>query len=98
MGKILIKNSPRNNKYDNAGVYKLNCTECEQYYIGQTGRNFKTRYKEHIRHIKIKRDSTGCAEHILNAGHSCVPMEDTMEIIKVINKGSTSDIIERYHT
>jgi hypothetical protein len=30
IGKILKKNSPRNNKYDNVGVYKLNCTECEQ--------------------------------------------------------------------
>jgi hypothetical protein len=30
IGKILRKNSPGNNKYDNVGVYKLNCTECEQ--------------------------------------------------------------------
>jgi hypothetical protein len=33
-GKLLWRNNPKDNKYDNAGVYKLKCTECEQYYVG----------------------------------------------------------------
>jgi hypothetical protein len=60
-------------------------------------RNFKTRYKEHIRDIKNNRYNIGYAGHILNTGHSYGPMEDMMEIIKVLNKGSTMDTIERYH-
>jgi hypothetical protein len=36
IGKLLGRNNQKGNKYDNAGVYKLKCKECEQYYIGQT--------------------------------------------------------------
>jgi hypothetical protein len=39
-------------KYNLSGVYQLQCTECPRKYIGQRGRTFKTRYKEHIRDIK----------------------------------------------
>ena len=28
-------------------VYKLNCNDCDAVYIGQTGRSFKKRHKEH---------------------------------------------------
>jgi hypothetical protein len=40
------------NKFEQCGVYKLNCNSCHKAYIGQTGRNFKTRFKEHIQDIK----------------------------------------------
>jgi hypothetical protein len=30
------------------GLYKLKCVSCCGVYLGQTGRNFKTRFKEHI--------------------------------------------------
>jgi hypothetical protein len=39
-------------KYNLCGVYQLNCGDCELKYIGQTGRTFHTKYKEHIREIK----------------------------------------------
>jgi hypothetical protein len=42
-------------KYENPGIYKLKCMDCPQQYIGQTGRNFKTRYKEHVRDIRNNR-------------------------------------------
>jgi hypothetical protein len=38
----------RNSLYEESGVYELKCQNCPGSYIGQTGRNFKTRYKEHI--------------------------------------------------
>ncbi|CAH2217557.1 jg142 [Pararge aegeria aegeria] len=31
-----------------SGVYKLQCSECHATYVGQTGRKFEMRYKEHI--------------------------------------------------
>jgi hypothetical protein len=68
-------------------MYKLKCTECEQCYVGQTCRYFKIRYKEYIRDIRNNRDNIGCDVHILNTGHSYGRIEDTMEIIKVTNKG-----------
>jgi hypothetical protein len=50
----------------NSGVYKLKCNTCDKIYTGQTGRNFNTRYKEHIRDIKNNVDKSKYAAHILD--------------------------------
>jgi hypothetical protein len=49
----LLKPTKEMNKYGNSGVYKLKFLTCQGLYIGQTGRNFKTRYKQHISEIGI---------------------------------------------
>jgi len=33
-------------------VYKINCKDCDQVYIGQTKRYLETRIKKHRRNIK----------------------------------------------
>jgi len=33
------------NTFSSSGVYKLNCPECHKAYVGQTERQFYTRYK-----------------------------------------------------
>jgi hypothetical protein len=38
-------------RFNLRGVYQLQYKECSSRYIGQTGRTFKTRYKEHIRDV-----------------------------------------------
>jgi hypothetical protein len=48
-------------------------------YIGQTGRSFKIRYKEHVQDIKNNKSRTGFSHHILNTGHAYDSMENTME-------------------
>ena len=36
------------NKFDQRGVvYKISCLDCTGVYIGETGRSFKIRRKEH---------------------------------------------------
>jgi hypothetical protein len=47
------------NIYNNIGIYQLICLEYPKNYIGQTGRTFKTRYKEHIHAIRNNRPDTG---------------------------------------
>jgi hypothetical protein len=42
IGNHLQERNGKEDKYKNAGVYKLKCKECTQYYIGQTGRSFNT--------------------------------------------------------
>jgi hypothetical protein len=79
-----------------AGVYKLNCKDCTQYYMGKTSRNFGTQYKELIRDIKNNRDNIGYAEHVLNTRHSHGTIQDTMEI-KTILKGPVMDTIKKIH-
>jgi hypothetical protein len=36
-------------KFSLSGVYKLTCSDCKKVYIGQTVRDFLTRYNEHKR-------------------------------------------------
>jgi hypothetical protein len=54
------------NIYNNSGIYHLNCLECSEKYIGQTGRTFKTRYTEHIHAMRNNRPDTGYSQHILD--------------------------------
>ena len=46
---IVIGTVPNMKKHTSTGVYKLKCNDCPNYYIGQTGRSFKTQYTEHIK-------------------------------------------------
>ena len=52
------------NKYDHTGVYKLTCNSCDKFYIGQTGRSFQTRYKEHVKAITRGHNTSTYADHI----------------------------------
>jgi len=40
--------------YDKCGVFQLTCPDCKMTYTGQTGRPFKTRYKEHMRDFSVR--------------------------------------------
>ena len=54
-------------------------------YIGQTSRNLKQRYREHIRYIRNK---SAYAQHILQNRHEYGSITDTMTILKPIHKMS----------
>jgi hypothetical protein len=56
--------------YDHCGVYKLICQECGGANVGQTGRKFRTRYKEHVRDIRSNKEKTGYSHHVLSTGHA----------------------------
>jgi hypothetical protein len=51
------------------GVYQILC-ECGRVYVGQTGRSIEARYKEHMRHVRLKQpDKSAVAEHNFKTGH-----------------------------
>ena len=53
MGNMLPSIKDKINKFDQRGVvYKIPCSDCTGVYIGETGRSFKTRRKEHQRDVK----------------------------------------------
>jgi hypothetical protein len=91
------KNDININKADKCGVYKLPCGECPAFYIGQTGRNFGTRFKEHINDIRFNREKTGYSHHILNTGHQRAKNTDTMEFLEIRQKGQYLNTLERFH-
>jgi hypothetical protein len=43
--------------------------DCPLKYVGQTGRTFNKRYKEHVHDIRTNNSNTEYANHILNTGH-----------------------------
>ena len=52
-----------------SGVYKIDCMNCDKFYIGETGRSLKTRIKEHQNDIKYNKPASGIVEHTHNMGH-----------------------------
>jgi hypothetical protein len=66
-------------------------------HVGQIGRTFNTRYKEHIHDIRTNNSNTGYANHILNTGHTYGTIIDTMEIMKTERKGRYLNTLERYY-
>ncbi|XP_023725557.1 uncharacterized protein LOC111874349 [Cryptotermes secundus] len=95
LGKILNQKQSINS-YEQSGIYKLTCQECQQVYIGQTGRKLITRYNEHIRSIRFNKNDSAYAQHILNRQHQYGPISQIMELIEVARKGKLMNIKEEY--
>ena len=58
------------------GVYRIPC-ECGKVYIGQSGRFFHQRIKEHERHIRLAQpDKSAVPEHSFNQDHT-IRLQDT---------------------
>lgn len=54
------KDEPRNRQ---GTIYKINCSDCQASYIGETGRNLTTRLTEHRRATRKGDVSNHIAEH-----------------------------------
>jgi hypothetical protein len=64
------------------GVYRIPC-ECGTVYIGQSGRSFDLRIKEHERHIRLVHpDKSAVAEQSLEHDHN-IRLQDT-ELLSAI--------------
>ena len=51
-------------------VYRINCMDCDDIYIGETGRTTRVRCLEHKSHARCKRtDHSAAADHVLLEGH-----------------------------
>jgi hypothetical protein len=84
-------------KYNSSGVYILICPDCKKAYVGQTGRNFHTRCKEHKRAFKYNTSQSKFAQHIITQGHTFDTIQNTMEILHIHEKGTYLNTLERYH-
>ena len=52
------------------GVYKIPCNDCDKFYLGETGRTFETRLKEHKKAVRYFDVNNALAHHCLSSGHS----------------------------
>lgn len=74
------------------GVYKLVCN-CGAVYIGQTGRAFVTRVKEHISCARLGKDNSNFALHLNSENHDYDP-ETFFRVLHIYNKGLKLNIAE----
>jgi hypothetical protein len=84
-------------KYNQSGVYKLTCQNCNKAYIGRTARNFCTRYKEHQRAFQYNTHQSKFTVHLQDHGHSFGTIENTMKILKIQGKETHLNTVEKYY-
>lgn len=80
-------------KYNHSGVYKISCPDCEGIYIGQTGRSFNTRYKEHSNSFKKNKNDSTIATHCRDNQHKFAPL-DNLQILHRVPKSSKLNLLE----
>ena len=58
---MIIKNSPVNDL--NCGVYYIPCKVCDEIYVGQTGKSYAEREKQHKYNIRTGNESNVLFKH-----------------------------------
>ncbi len=62
-----------------SGVYRIDCGDCDKYYIGQTRRSFEVRMNEHLNFP----DKSNFASHLFEQGHD--PGKSSLKVIALEN-------------
>jgi hypothetical protein len=89
LGNTKDKDKPE----DCSGIYKINCQNCRGVYIGQTRRNIKTRFKEHIYYSNYKiENKSALSDHLIQTNHK-VDFSN-LNLIQKVNKPSQLNIKE----
>lgn len=81
---------------DKAGVYMLECSSCEKFYIGQTGRSFGTRFKEHLPKGKLTNITSNFAKHLVDTNHDYVGFESNCTPLHLCEKGPWMNTLEEF--
>jgi len=76
---------------------RFSSSNCNKVYIGQTGRPFKTRFKEHERDFHTKCNKSLYAKHLLEQQHQLSSIEECMSILEIQRKGKTLNTLEQFH-
>jgi hypothetical protein len=66
-------------------------------YVGQTGWQFFTRYKEHKTALCNNNQAYSFAKHLSDAAYSFGPMNEIMQVLHCHRKGPHLNMIERFH-
>jgi hypothetical protein len=82
---------------ENTGIYKLKCSDCPKFYIGQTGRSFKKRFSEHLPRPSLKSQKSKFAEHLINNNHNVKNLDENLEILHKCKKSQYMSTIEELH-
>ena len=65
---VKLKDKTDNENKSNV-IYKINCQDCDQSYIGETNRNLEKRIDEHKRNVRYHTQNSLIFQHVLNNSH-----------------------------
>ena len=92
LGRLLINNRNTREKHKKSGVYEIKCSSCDVKYIGQTGRAFETRIKEHSTAIRLRQlGASAFSDHCLENGHQ---FDGSFRILHSLSKGKRLNLLE----
>ena len=80
-----------------SGIYEITCNTCRQKYVGQSGRDITTIYKEHIRYVRTNNSTSAYATHILDNRHEYGTAQDTLRLIQPCRKGQRMNSCENVY-
>lgn len=78
------------------GVYKIQCDDCNSFYIGQTGRAFKKRFQEHLPKKDIRNTKSNFARHLVNNNHNYTDFDTNFKPLHLCKKGRFMDALEEF--
>ena len=88
------RNIPPHNK---SGIHSLKCKTCNLSYVGQTSRNLRTRFQEHIRYTKTNNPQSAYAQHILHNQHEYGTIAETVTLLRHTKTESMLLPFEQFH-
>ena len=76
-------------------IYRINCADCSWSYIGETGRAFITRKKEHMKNVEKHKAGSNIANHAWSFDHKI-----DFKNCKIIDKANYRHraTLESWHT
>lgn len=95
LGKILNTNNNIKELQKKTGIYQVSCNDCDKIYIGQTGRSFEKRFKEHLPRA-TKSQKSNFAEHLVNENHNYTDISNNLKALHICSKGRTMTTLENY--
>lgn len=90
------KSRPANDDLNGTGVYKLTCNDCPKQYIGQSGRSFRTRFREHLPKPKLRTQRSKFAEHLALENHNVNNCESNLHVLHKCTKGPIMNVLENF--
>jgi hypothetical protein len=96
-GSLLTPKKLNSDIYAQSGIYKLTCPDCDKAYVGQTGRKFSERYREHRNAYRNNNHTYSFARHLNDTAHSFGPINEVMQVIQCHKKGPHLNTIEKFH-
>ena len=80
----------------NNGIYKIECTDCNKFYVGQTKKQLKKRYSQHA-YKKSNIYKSNLATHAVNTGHEFPNIHNVTLIKHSPSKGTIMNIWENLY-